>query len=161
VKGWATRPAVFAAAIVALAFAGGVVYALVTGRNSSGIENNKRAIAAAGVYPGAQKLGSLSTAGFPENGLPVPRGLVTTVAYRPPAATTQIEVVDFYLSRLRERWAPRLETSLATAGETRSYRVTFSRADECLLLATAGLAAVEESERAYTVSAYAADGGRC
>jgi hypothetical protein len=161
VKGWATRPAVLAAAIVALAFAGGVVYALVTGRSSSGIEDNKRAIAAAGAYPGAQKLGSLSTAGFPENGLPVPRGLVTTVAYRPPPATTQVEVVDFYLSRLREGWTPRLETSLATAGETRSYRVTFSSADECLVLATAGLAAVVESERAYTLSAYAADGGRC
>jgi hypothetical protein len=156
-----SRPAVLAAAIVAVAFAGGIVYALLTGRNSSGIEDNQRAIAAAGVYPGARRLGSVSNASFPENGLPVPRGVVTTVAYRPAPGATQIEIVDFYLSRLHEGWTPRVETSPGTSGTTRSYRVTFSAPDECLVLGTAGLTAVEESERAYTLSAYAANDGRC
>jgi hypothetical protein len=139
----------------------GIVYARVTGLNSSGVEQNKRAIAAAGVYPGARRIGSGTSASFPENGLPVPRGVVTTVAYRPPPGTKQVEVADFYLARLRSEWTPKLERSLPGAGEERSFRVTFSRDDQCLVLATAGLLVPDESQRAYTLSAYPADGSSC
>jgi hypothetical protein len=156
-----SRPAVLAAALVLTSLAAGIVYAIVTGRSSSGVEENRRAIATAGVYPGARRIASGSNPFFPENSLPVPRGVVTTVVYRPPLGTKQIEVVDRYLARLRGRWTARLERSLAGAGETRSFRVTFSRDDQCLVLATAGMLLADESQRAYTLSAYQVDGGGC
>jgi hypothetical protein len=71
------KPAVLAAAIVLIPLGAGIVYAVVTGLNASGVEDNRRAIAAAGVYPGARRVGTGSTASFPENGLPVPQGVVT------------------------------------------------------------------------------------
>jgi hypothetical protein len=161
VRRWISRPAVLAAAIVLLSLAGGIAYALVTGRSSSGIEENRRALAAAGVYPGAQRAGSGSTAAFPENGLPVPRGIVTTSAFRPPAGTKQIDVVDFYVTRLRPRWTPKLERSLAGPNSERSFRVTFSKDGRCLALLTAGMLVEQEDERVYTLSAYLANDGRC
>lgn len=156
-----TRPAVLAAALVLTSLAAGILYAVLTGANSSGVEENNQTIAAAGVYPGARKLGGGSNAVFPENGLPVPRGIVTTVAYRPPAGATQVEVVDFYLSRLHGRWTPIVERSLAGPGNERSYRVTFSRDDRCVVLTTAGLLLSADDERAYALSAYPADNGQC
>ncbi|HEY3070224.1 MAG TPA: hypothetical protein VGJ34_07900 [Gaiellaceae bacterium] len=155
-----SRPAVLAAAIVLVSLAAGIAYAVVTGRNSSGIVDNRRDLAAAGVYPGAQRVGSGSTAAFPENGLPVPRGIVTTAAFRPPSGTKQIDVVDFYVTRLRQRWTPKLERSLAGPEDERAFRVTFSKGDRCLALLTAGMLVSQEDERVYTLSAYpGADSG--
>jgi hypothetical protein len=155
------RPALLALAIVLLSLGGGIAYALVTGRNSSGIEENRRDLASAGVYPGAERAGSGSTAAFPENGLPVPRGVVTTAAFRPPRGVKQIDVVDFYLARLRSRWTPELERSLGGPSGERSFRVTFSREGRCLVLLTAGMLVAEESERLFTLSAYPANDGGC
>jgi hypothetical protein len=155
-----SRPAVLAAAIVLVSLAAGIAYALVTGRNSSGIEENRRALASAGVFPGALRIGSGSTAAFPENGLPVPRGIVTTAAFRPPPGTKQIDVVDFYVMRLSPRWTPKLERSLAGPEGERAFRVTFSKDDRCLALLTAGMLVSQGDERVYTLSAYpAADSG--
>lgn len=158
------KPAVLAAAIVLSSLGAGIVYAVVTGLNSSGVETNKRAIAAAGVYPGARRVGTGSIAAFPENGLPVPRGVVTTVAYRPPPGTKQVEVVDFYLERLRGRWTPKVDRSLPdTVGtsQERSFRLTFTGDKECLVVLTAGMLVPTVSERVYTLSAYKADGSSC
>jgi hypothetical protein len=164
VKRRLNKPAVLAAAIVLSSLGAGIVYAVVTGLNSSGVETNTRAIAAAGVYPGAHRVGTGSMAAFPENGLPVPRGVVTTVAYRPPPGTKQIEVVDFYLGRLRGRWTPKVDRSLPDAvgtSQERSFRVTFTRDTECLVVLTAGMLLPTVSERVYTLSAYKAGGSSC
>jgi hypothetical protein len=159
-----TRPAVIAVAIVLVSLAAGIVYAVVTGLRSSGVQANERAIAGAGVYPGARRVGSGSAASFPENGLPVPRGVVTTVAYRPPQGARQIDIVDFYLARLRSGWTPRVERSLpgaAGGAELRSFRVTFTGKDECLVLLTAGMLVRAGQQRVYTLSAFRADEGSC
>jgi hypothetical protein len=160
-KNWLRKPSILAATVVLVSLVAGVVYAVVTGLNSSGVQENKAALAAAGVYPGSVKLGTGSSASFPENGLPVPRGVVSTVAYRPPTGTRQIEIANFYLAGLRPDWTPKLERSLPEATGERSLRVTFSKDDECLVLLTAGLLVADESQRAYTLSAYPADGGNC
>jgi hypothetical protein len=152
---------VVALVIVLVPLAAGIVYAVLTGRNSAGLEENKQALATAGAFPGAKEVGRGSTGMFPENALPVPRGLVTTVAYEPPSGTTQDEVVDFYLARLRERWSPKVERSLlGTTGE-RSFRVTFRRDDRCLVLLTAGLLVAPGEQRVYTLSAYEGNGDTC
>jgi hypothetical protein len=155
------RPGLIALGIVLLSLGAGIAYALLTGRSSSGIEQNRRELASAGAYPGAQRIGSGSTAAFPENGLPVPRGVVTTAAFRPPPGTKQIDVVDFYLARLRGRWAPKVERSLAGPSGERAFRLTFSRDDRCLALLTAGMLVSQEDERVYTLSAYGANDHSC
>jgi hypothetical protein len=155
------RRGVVALVVVLVPLIAGVVYAVLTGRNSSGLEENKRALATAGAYPGAREVGRGSTSMFPENALPVPRGLVTTVAYEPPAGTTQVEVVDFYLARLRDRWTPTVERSLlGTTGE-QSFRATFREDERCLVLLTAGLLVVPGEQRVYTLSAYEPNGDAC
>jgi hypothetical protein len=155
------RRSVVALVVVLVPLAAGIVYAVLTGRSSSGLEENKRALATAGAYPGAHEVGRGSMAMFPENALPVPRGLVTTVAYEPPAGTTQAEVVDFYLTRLRDRWMPKVERSLlGTTGE-RSFRVTFTEDERCLVLLTAGLLVRAGEQRVFTLSAYEANGEDC
>jgi hypothetical protein len=140
--------------VVLVPLAAGVVYAVFTGRSSSGVEANRRVLASAGAYPGAHEVGSGSAAVFPQNALPVPRGLVTTVAYEPPAGTTQTQVVDFYLSRLSERWTPTVDRSLVGSNGERSFRVTFVGDDRCLVLFTAGMLVGAGEERVYTLSAY-------
>ena len=95
--------------------------------------------------------------------MPVPKGVVTTVAYAPPKATDQLEVVNYYVSRLRPEWSPEVERSLAGAAGTttqRSYRVTFSREDQCLILGTAGMVA-DLPQPVYTLSAYEREGDSC
>lgn len=147
--------------IVLVPLAAGIVYAVLTGRNSAGLEENKQALASAGAFPGAHEVGRGSTGLFPENALPVPRGLVTTVAYEPPPGTTQDEVVSFYVARLREGWSPEVERSLlGTTGE-RSFRVTFRKDVRCLVLLTAGLLVAPGEERVYTLSAYEANSDTC
>ena len=155
------RPGLIALAIVLVSLSAGIAYALLTGRNSSGIEENRRELAAAGVYPGAERVGSGSTAAFPENGLPVPRGVVTTAALRPPAGAKQIDIVDYYLARLRGRWTPKVERSLSGPSGERAFRVTFSRDERCLALLTAGMLVSQQDERVYTLSAYEANNGSC
>jgi hypothetical protein len=156
-----TKRGAIAFAVVLVPLAAGILYAALTGRNSAGIEANTEALAAAGAYPGARETGRGSTASFPDDALPVPRGVVTTVAYAPPAGTRQAEVVDFYLSRLRDRWTPKVERSLAGSTGEQSFRITFTGDDRCLVLFTAGMLVREEDERIYTLSAYPADDGDC
>ena len=98
-----------------------------------------------------------------EAAVPVPKGVVTTVAYTPPAGTDQLDIVNDYMNRLRPAWAAEVERSLAGAAGTtteRSYRVTFSRGDQCLILGTAGMVA-DLAQPVYTLSAYGRESDSC
>ena len=93
----------------------------------------------------------------------MPKGVVTTVAYAPPEGTDQLEIVNFYISRLRPDWSTQVERSLAGAAGTtsqRSYRVTFSREAQCFILGTAGMVA-DLAQPVYTLSAYGREGDSC
>ena len=92
-----------------------------------------------------------------------PELIVTTAAFAPPEGIEQLEIVNYFLSRLRPDWSPEVERSLAGAAGTtteRSYRVTFSRADHCLILGTAGMVA-DLAQPVYTLSAYGREGASC
>ena len=158
------RPAIVIPGVAVLLFAGGVVYAVTTGLDSGAVEANEQVLAAAGVYPGAKEVGRNSeTFSGEEAALPVPKGVVTTVAYAPPKDTDQLKVVNYYVSRLRPEWSPEVERSLAGAAGTtseRSYRVTFSRGEQCLILGTAGMVA-DLAQPVYTLSAYGREGDAC
>lgn len=142
--------------VVLVPLAAGILYAASTGRNSSGIEANRRALASAGAYPGAREVGRVTASAIPDDSLPVPRRLVTAVAYAPPPGTTQLEVVDFYLERLRGAWTPQVERPDAGNGE-RAFRLTFSRDGRCLELRTTTMLESLGEQRVYTLSAYPGD----
>jgi hypothetical protein len=158
------RPAVVIPAVAVLLFAAGVVYAYTRGLDSGAVEENEQMLADAGAYPGSSEVGRNSeTFSGAESAVPVPKGVVTTVAYAPPDGTDQIEIVNHYVGRLRPDWSPEIERSLAGAAGTttqRSYRVTFSRGDQCLILGTAGMVA-DLAQPVYTLSAYGREGGSC
>jgi hypothetical protein len=141
-----------------------VVYAVTTGLDSGAVDENEKVLAEAGIYPGSKEVGRNSeTFSGEEAARPVPKGVVTTAAFAPPDGTDQIEVVNFYVSRLRPDWSARVERSLAGAAGTtsqRSYRVTFSGGDQCLVLGTAGMVADLE-EPVYTLSAYGRESESC
>jgi hypothetical protein len=158
------RPAIVIPAIALLLFAGGVVYAITTGLDTNAVDDNEQVLADAGVYPGAKEVGRNSeTFAGAESALPVPKGVVTTVAYAPPEGADQVEIVNYYVSRLRPEWSAKVEQSLAGAAGTtsqRSYRVTFSENDRCLILGTAGMVA-DLAQPVYTLSAYTREGDSC
>jgi hypothetical protein len=157
------RPAVVIPLVAVLLFAAGVVYAVFRGLDTSAVRDNERVLAAAGRYPGSQRVGSNSETFSGAESVPLPKGVVTTVAYAPPAGTAQVEIVNYYVGKLRATWSPRVERSLAGAAGTtseRSYRVTFSQDDRCLVLGTAGMAADLE-QPVYTLSAYGREGSSC
>jgi hypothetical protein len=157
------RPAVLIPLVAVLLFAAGVVYAVTTGLDSGAVDENERVLADAGVYPGSKEVGRNSETFSGAESIPLPKGVVTTVAYGPPEGTDQLEIVNYYVSRLRPDWTPRVERSLAGAAGTtseRSYRVTFSRAGDCLILGTAGMVA-DLAQPVYTLSAYGREGDAC
>jgi hypothetical protein len=157
------RPAVLLPLTVLLLFAGGVVYALTTGLDSSAVDDNESMLADVGALPGSREVGRQSETFSGAESLPVPKGVVTTIAYAPPAGSTQNAVVNYYVERLRPAWTARVERSLAGAAgttEERSFRVTFSRDDRCFVLGTAGMTAGLDRP-VYTVSAYERSGDRC
>jgi hypothetical protein len=158
------RPAIVIPVVAVLLFAGGVVYAITTGLDSGAVEENEQVLADAGAYPGSKEVGRNSeTFSGEEAALPVPKGVVTTVAYAPPEGTDQLKIVNYYVSRLRPEWVAEVERSLAGAAGTtseRSYRVTFSRADQCLILGTAGMVA-DLVQPVFTLSAYGREGDAC
>ena len=157
------RPAVVIPLVAVLLFAAGVVYAVVRGLDSSAVDENEAVLADAGVYPGAKEIGRNSETFSGAESVPLPKGVVTTIAYAPPEGTAQLEIVNYYVRELRATWKPRLERSLAGAAGTtseRSYRVTFSREDHCLVLGTAGMAA-DLAQPVYTLSAYGTENGEC
>ena len=158
------RPAIIIPAIALLLFAGGVLYAALRGLDSGAVDENEQVLGDAGVYPGSKEIGRNSeTFSGAEAAVPVPKGVVTTVAYAPPEGTDQLEIVNFYISRLRPDWSTQVERSLAGAAGTttqRSYRVTFSREDQCLILGTAGMVA-DLAQPVYTLSAYEREGDSC
>ena len=157
------RPAIVIPLVAVLLFAAGVVYAVTTGLDSGAVNENEQVLTAASAYPGSREVGRNSETFSGAESIPLPKGVVTTVAYTPPEGNDQLEIVNYYVERLRPTWSPRVERSLAGAAGTtneRSYRVTFSRGGDCLILGTAGMVA-DLAEPVYTLSAYGREGDSC
>jgi hypothetical protein len=157
------RPAILVPLVAIALFAAGVVYAVVKGLDSSAVDENKQTLESAGAYPGSTEVGQNSETFSGAESIPLPKGVVTTIAYAPPPETEQLEIVNFYIGRLRSTWSTHLERSLAGAAGTtseRSFRVTFTKGEDCLVLGTAGMAA-DLAKPVYTLSAYGREGDSC
>ena len=153
------RPAILLPALVLLSLAGGIAYGAYERVNTSAAEANGDLLDELPSYQGARELGRRSEA-VAAGSLPVPNAVQTTVLYEPPASATPEEVVEFYVSGLRDWQAETRTVSLGESSET-AYRVDFSRDDDCVILQTAGMAPGQtQGQRTFTLSAIA-DEGAC
>jgi hypothetical protein len=138
-------------AAVLLSLCAGIGYAAWERLNTSAVERNEQLLESLPALPGADERDRRTQTFSGTGGLPLPEGLVTTVLYSPPAGATQEEVLDFYVSRL-SGWTRR------TTAVGESYRVTFTRGDDCVLLLTNGMAPGHTGEATFALSATEEEG---
>ncbi len=151
------RPAVLIPAFVLLALGAGIAYAAWTQLDAGRIEANEEVLASLPRYPGSTEVDRL-TQTEADGTLPIPDGVVTSVLYAPPAAATQAEVVEFYVSRLTPEWRART-TSVTVADQEQAaigasaFRVDFSRGEDCVRLLTYGMAKGHFGRRTFALAA--------
>jgi hypothetical protein len=157
------RPAVLIPAFVLAMLGAGIAYAAWTQLNSGRVDANMAILDAAPVYPGASEIQRLTQQSSGEDVLPVPDEIVTSVLFSPPADATQEDVVSFYVTRLKPEWTPRTRVITGSGPDLdetapTSYRVDFSRDDDCLSLLTYGMAEGHVGDPTFVLSAQAGDG---
>jgi hypothetical protein len=151
------RPAVLIPAFVLLALGAGIAYAAWTQLDAGRIDANEELLASLPRFPGSVEVDRL-TQTEAGGALPVPDEVVTSVLFAPPAAATQAEVVEFYVSRLTPEW--RAQTTTVTVADeeqsatgTSAFRVDFSRGEDCVQLLTYGMAPGHFGRRTFALSA--------
>jgi hypothetical protein len=157
------RPAVLVPAFVVLSLGAGIAYAAWTQLDSSRVEANTAILDALPRYPGAREIQRLTQNSTGEDANPVPDEIVTSVLYAPPAGAEQEDVIAFYVERLQPEWTARTRVVRASGEEAgasppSSFRVDFSRGDDCLSLLTYGMAPGHAGSPTYAFSAQAGDG---
>jgi hypothetical protein len=143
-----TRPAVLIPAFVLLALGAGIAYAAWTQLDAGRIDANEE---------------DRLTQTEADGALPVPDEVVTSVLYAPPAATTQAEIVEFYVSHLTPEWEARtttvtVEDEEQAATGAAAFRVDFSRGEDCVQLLTYGMAPGHFGRRTFALSAESGQG---
>ena len=156
------RPAVLIPAFVLLALGAGIAYAAWTQLDAGRIDANEELLASLPRFPGSVEVDRL-TQTEAGGALPVPDQVVTSVLFAPPAAATQAEVVEFYVSRLTPEWRSRTTTVTVadeeqSAAGTSAFRVDFSRGEDCLQLLTYGMAPGHFGRRTFARSAESGQG---
>ena len=156
------RPAVLIPAFVVLALGAGIAYAAWTQLDAGRIEANEELLASLPRYPGSTEVDRL-TQTEADGSLPIPDEVVTSVLFAPPAATTQADVVEFYVSRLTPEWQSR--TTSVTVGDEEedaarasAFRVDFSRGEDCVQLLTYGMAPGHFGRRTFALAAESGEG---
>lgn len=163
-KRWLLRPAVLIPAFVLLALGAGIAYAAWTHLDAGRIEANEDVLAALPRFPGSTEVDRL-TQTEADGVVPVPDEVVTSVLYAPPAAATQAQVVEFYVSRLTPEWqaetrSVRVADQEQAGTAASSFRVDFSRGDDCVRLLTYGMAPGHFGRRTFALAAESG-GGAC
>ncbi len=159
------RPAVLIPAFVVLSLGAGIGYAAWTQLDSGRRDANMEILDATPLYPGAREVQRVTQTSTGDDTLPVPDEIVTSALFAPPASATEAEVVDFYVESLRPDWEPR--TRVVPASEAQedgttptSFRVDFTRGEDCLSLLTYGMAPGHAGEATYALSVQSG-GGPC
>jgi hypothetical protein len=149
-------------AFVLLALGAGIAYAAWTQLDAGRIDANEEVLASLPRYPGSTEVDRL-TQTEADGTLPIPDEVVTSVLYAPPAAATQAEVVEFYVSRLTPEWLART-TSVTVADQEQAaigasaFRVDFSRGEDCVRLLTYGMAKGHFGRRTFALAAESGEG---
>lgn len=157
------RPAVLIPAFVVCTLGAGIGYAAWTQLDSSRVDANMEILDSMPLYPGASEIQRLTQTSNGEDVLPVPNQVVTSALIAPPAGAKQEDVVSFYVTSLEPEWKPRtrvISGSGPDQDETAptSFRVDFSRGDDCLSLLTYGMAEGHVGEPTFVLSAQSGDG---
>ena len=157
------RPAVLIPAFVVLALGAGVGYAAWQQLDSSRLEANKAILEGLPLYPGAREIQRITRTQTGEDAIPIPDEIVTSTLYAPPADAAQEDVVAFYAESLQPEWEAQtrvVRASEAVDEETgpSSFRVDFSRGDDCLSLLTYGMAPGHVGEPTFVLSVESGDG---
>jgi hypothetical protein len=157
------RPAVLIPTFVILALGAGIAYAAWQQLDSGRAEANKAILDSLPLYPGASEIQRITQTGTGEDALPVPDEIVTSALFAPPTDAKQEDVIAFYVERLQPEWKPRTRVVTASgdeAGENppTSFRVDFSREDDCLSLLTYGMAPGHVGNPTFVLSVQSGDG---
>jgi hypothetical protein len=157
------RPAVLIPAFVVLSLGAGIAYAAWTQLDSGRRDANMEILDSAPLYPGAREIQRVTQNSNGEDALPIPDEIVTSALVAPPGSATQADVVAFYVESLEPAWQPRTRVVRASESEEdgttpTSFRVDFTRDEDCLSLLTYGMAPGHAGERTYVLSAQSGDG---
>jgi hypothetical protein len=159
------RPAVLIPAFVLLTLAAGIGYAAWQQLDSGRVDDNNAVLDSLPAFPGAREVQRLTQTSTGEDALPIPDEIITSALLQPPAAATQEEVVEFYVEELAAEWETRTRIVRASGEEVEqestaptSYRVDFSREDDCLTLFTYGMAEGHVGRPTYVLSVQTGEG---
>jgi hypothetical protein len=158
------RPAVLLPLFAVLSLGAGIAYAAWTQLDAGRIEANQELLDSVPRYPGAIEIERLTRTATGE-GLPIPDEVLTSALYAPPPDASQADVVEFFVAELTPEWDSSTRTVTASgegvdpeATAPSSFRVLFSRGDDCLQLFTYGMAPGHIGERTFALSAESGQG---
>lgn len=158
------RPAVLLPLFAILSLGAGIAYAAWTQFDAGRIDANQELLDSLPTYPGSTEIERLTRAATGD-GLPIPDEVLTSALYAPPPEATQTDVVEFFVAELTPEWDSSTRTVTASgedvdpeAAAPSSFRVLFSRGDDCIQLFTYGMAKGHIGEPTFALSAESGQG---
>jgi hypothetical protein len=158
------RPAVLLPAFAILSLGAGIAYAAWTQFDAGRIDANEALLDSVPAYPGSREIERITRTATGD-GLPVPDEVLTSALYAPPPDASQADIVDFFVGSLTPEWESSTRTVTASGEDVdpdaalpSSFRVLFSRGDDCLQLLTYGMAPGHIGERTFALSVESGQG---
>jgi hypothetical protein len=158
------RPAVLLPAFAILSLGAGIAYAAWTQFDAGRIDANEALLDSVPAYPGSREIERITRTATGD-GLPVPDEVLTSALYAPPTDASQADIVDFFVGSLTPEWESSTRTVTASGEDVdpdaalpSSFRVLFSRGDDCLQLLTYGMAPGHIGERTFALSVESGQG---
>lgn len=158
------RPAVLLPAFAILSLGAGIAYAAWTQLDAGRIDANEALLDSVPAYPGSREIERITRTATGD-GLPVPDEVLTSALYAPPSDASQADIVDFFVGSLTPEWESSTRTVTASGEDVdpdaalpSSFRVLFSRGDDCLQLLTYGMAPGHIGERTFALSVESGQG---
>jgi hypothetical protein len=159
------RPVVLIPAFVVASLAAGIGFAAWQQLDSGRVDSNNAILDAVEPYPGSREIQRITQTSSGDDALPVPDEIVTSALFAPPSGAGQADIVGFFVEQLQPEWESETRVVQASGPEAdaqetapSSFRVDFSRGDDCLSLLTYGMAPGHVGERTYALSAQSGDG---
>ena len=152
-------------AFVVLSLGAGIGYAAWQQLDSGRVDENNAILDSLPSYQGSREIQRLTQTSAGEDALPVPDEIVTSALFAPPAGATQEKVVAFYVEGLAPEWETQTRVVRASGEAVEqeetapsSYRVDFSRDNDCVSLLTYGMAEGHVGEPTYVLSVQGGEG---
>lgn len=158
------RPAVLLPLFAIVSLGAGIAYAAYTQLDAGRIDANRELLDSMPAYPGSTEIERMTRTATGD-GLPIPDEILTSALYAPPPGATQEDVLEFFVAELTPEWDSSTRTVTASgedvdpdAAAPSSFRVFFSRGDDCIQLFTYGMAPGHIGEPTFALSAESGQG---